>query len=96
MLVSQGLSGINRTTPDSSPTRPHDTLEEKRRFMTLQAQKLLDWIIPVLLGAVVYSLAEIRKELGILNASLAVAASRVEDHDRRLSNLETLFLKQVP
>ncbi len=46
-------------------------------FMAAAALALLGWI-----GANIHQ----------MSATLAVAVSKIEDHDRRLSNLETLFL----
>ena len=46
-------------------------------FMAAAALALLGWI-----GTTLYQ----------MSSTLAVAVTRIEDHDRRLTNLETLFL----
>jgi hypothetical protein len=55
-------------------------------------QKALDWIMPALVSAGVGGIFGIYKEMSQISTSLAVAISKIQDHDRRLDNLETLFL----
>jgi hypothetical protein len=63
-------------------------------------ESLLNWLVPALLGAVVVvggavcsSLWAIADKLSGINTSLAVAVYRIDVHERRLDNLETLFLR---
>jgi len=62
--------------------------------------RVAGWVVPVLLsalvsigGGLVSMLFGIKKELGDIATSMALIAYRVDDHERRLDNLETLFLK---
>lgn len=56
-------------------------------------EKIMDWIMPVLLSAAVAGIGGIYRELTQISTSLAVAITKIQDHDRRLENLETLFLR---
>lgn len=56
-------------------------------------QQVLQWILPFLLSYVAYAMKDIGSELRNISTSLAVAVQRVEDHDRRIANLEQLCLK---
>jgi hypothetical protein len=63
-------------------------------------ESMLNWLVPALLGAVVVvgsavcsSLWAIADKLAGINTSLAVTVYRIDDHERRLDNLETLFLR---
>lgn len=49
-------------------------------------ERIADWIVPVLLGVVVFSL----QELSDLSRSLAVTISKMEDHQRRMEIIERL------
>lgn len=51
-------------------------------------KKLTEWIIPVFLGAAIHYLQSISSEMKIISKSLAVAVERVDEHERRLANLE--------
>lgn len=64
--------------------------------MKLTYEKVADWLIPCLLGAAVYSLTEIRKELSSMSISLAVAVSKIDDHERRLQQLEAEHYNEPP
>lgn len=62
-------------------------------------QRVAGWVVPVLLsalipigGGLVSMLFGIKKELGDIARTLAVIVYRVDDQERRLDNLETLFL----
>lgn len=54
--------------------------------------RLLDWIMPALVSAAVGGIFGIYKEMASISTSLAVAITKIEDHDRRIENLEVLFL----
>lgn len=47
----------------------------------------------LLLGIIAWECNRATRQLEDIARTLAVAVQRVEDHDRRLQNLETLFLK---
>lgn len=57
---------------------------------------LLGTLLSAMLGATglrgTNELSEIRKELIKVNATIDTAMQRLEDHERRVSNLETLYL----
>lgn len=55
-------------------------------------QTLPDWAMPLMFGTLISILAWIAVTLQSMSNTLAVAVTKVEDHDRRLSNLETLFM----
>ena len=55
-------------------------------------QTLPDWAMPLMFGTLISILAWIAVTLQSMSNTLAVAVTKVEDHDRRLSNLETLYL----
>lgn len=50
--------------------------------------KLLDWLLPVLLTAVLGVLAWMGQNIADMSKSLAVAVSKIDDHERRLGDLE--------
>lgn len=56
-------------------------------------QQVLQWILPLLLSYTAYAMKDIGTELRSISTSLAVAVQRVEEHDRRIANLEQLCLK---
>ncbi len=56
--------------------------------MRLSYEKIADWTIPALLAAAVYFVSEIRKELGSMSVSLAIAVTTIDEHERRLGALE--------
>lgn len=45
-------------------------------------------LIPLFLGGAVYTLSEIKKELGEINMSLAIVLTKVDQQDKRISKLE--------
>jgi hypothetical protein len=51
--------------------------------------------VPILLGAAVKFLSGINDEMRTLSRSMAVTSQVTSDHERRLDNLERLFLRQV-
>ena len=53
-------------------------------------QKLAEWIIPVMLGLTVWTLQQISLEISKLNQSMAVAITKIENHEFRLGKLETV------
>lgn len=55
------------------------------RIPTKLAELILPGLIAGLLGWIATNIAGIRE-------SLAIAVTKIEDHERRLENLETLFL----
>lgn len=57
-------------------------------------RRIAEWTVPVLMAAATYSLQQINSEMSEISKSLAVAVQKIEDHDRRLENLETLYLKR--
>lgn len=56
--------------------------------MKVTYEKLADWLVPVLLAAAVYSLGEIRKEIAAMGTSIAVVATKIDEHEKRLTKLE--------
>lgn len=58
-------------------------------------EKLTDWIVPVLLAAACKILWDMQGELRSIAITSAVGAQRTSDHERRLDNLEHLFLRTV-
>jgi len=50
-------------------------------------------VVPCLLALASAFLGWIGVNIQELTKTVAVAVARIEDHDRRLSNLETLFLR---
>lgn len=59
-------------------------------------EKLTEWMIPGLLVVLVAVLSWMAVTLNDISRSLAVATTRIEDHDRRLANLEALYLRNTP
>jgi hypothetical protein len=57
-------------------------------------QTLPDWAMPLMFGTLISVLAWIAVTLQSMSNTLAVAVTKVEDHDRRLSNLETLYMNK--
>lgn len=55
-------------------------------------QTLPEWAMPLMFGTLISILAWIAVTLQSMSNTLAVAVTKVEDHDRRLSNLETLYM----
>lgn len=55
--------------------------------------KVNDWLVPALLGACVGVLAWMAITLYDISGTLRVSVYRIEEHERRLSNLETLYFK---
>jgi hypothetical protein len=51
-----------------------------------------DWLIPGLLSCLLAVLSWLANSVHQMAGTLAVAVSEIKDHDRRLQNLETLFL----
>jgi hypothetical protein len=56
-------------------------------------QAMPDWAMPLMFGTLISILAWIAVTLQSMSNTLAVAVTKVEDHDRRLSNLETLYMQ---
>lgn len=56
-------------------------------------QTLPEWAMPLMFGTLISILAWIAVTLQSMSNTLAVAVTKVEDHDRRLSNLEQLYMK---
>lgn len=54
-------------------------------------QKLAEWVIPVMLGLVTWTLQQISSEISKLNQSMAVAIVRIENHENRLTKLENPY-----
>lgn len=67
----------------------------------VEPKTVLEWLMPWLLGVLItvgsgmvgmmWVLAD---RIGELNATARVATTKIEDHDRRINNLETLFFRQ--
>ena len=55
---------------------------------TLTHGKLLDWLIPAFLSAILAILGWMAVSLQDINRSLAVAVTKIDDHERRLQLLE--------
>lgn len=55
---------------------------------------LTETLTPYILTAILGLMGWIATNIAGIRESLAVAVTKVEDHDRRISNLETLFLHQ--
>ncbi len=51
-------------------------------------EKLSDWVIPTLLTGSLYQLQKIAAEIKEITKALAIFGTRVEDHGRRIENLE--------
>ncbi len=51
------------------------------------------WLIPVMLAALLGVLGWMATNIAEISKTMSVAVTRVEDHERRLANLETLFLR---
>ncbi len=52
---------------------------------------MLEWLIPALLAFLGWVGTSIVEKLSELNSTVKVAVQRVDDHDRRLGNLEALY-----
>ena len=52
-----------------------------------------DWLIPGLLSLLLAVLSWMASSVHDMSSTLAGAVNEIKDHDRRLENLETLFLK---
>ena len=59
-------------------------------------EKLNEWLVPGLLAVLVAVLSWMAVTLNDISRNLAVATVRIEDHDRRLANLEALYLHNTP
>lgn len=57
-------------------------------------QKLGEILVPLLLTLLCAILGWMASNISEINSSLAVAVVKIDEHDRRLSNLETLYLHQ--
>lgn len=55
--------------------------------MNFQA-KLLDWLVPMVLGLIVYYMQSMSKDFHDVSTNLAVALERIEENNRRTSALE--------
>jgi hypothetical protein len=55
-------------------------------------RKIADYLVPALLSAACSILWGIKSEMADMGKALAVAVQRVEDLDRRVSNLEAVCL----
>ena len=49
--------------------------------------KLLDWLMPCILGAAVWFLKDISREISDINKSLAVVVSKIDNHEVRISTM---------
>lgn len=49
---------------------------------------MIDWLMPVLLGGAVHFLSEIKKEISLLQQTLAFNAALIDGHERRIQELE--------
>ncbi len=59
-------------------------------------EKLSQWLIPFLLATLVAVLGWMGGNIASISNSLAVAVSRIESHEQRITNLEVLFLHTRP
>lgn len=60
----------------------------------LTDKRLSDYLIPALLAAGVGSLAWLGLSVSDMAATLRVIVYRVDDHEARLDNIETLYLSK--
>jgi hypothetical protein len=58
----------------------------------MAAPRMPEWLIPSLLSILVAILSWMASNIHNMAGTLAVAVSEIKDHDRRLQNLETLYL----
>ena len=56
----------------------------------LTHEKLSDWIIPALLATLCGILSWMGATLNDISANLAVATSRIEDHEKRLDRIDSV------
>lgn len=56
--------------------------------------KMLDWLLPVLLTAVLGVLAWMGQNISDMSRYLAVAVSKIDDHERRLGNIEGVIFRR--
>lgn len=54
-------------------------------------ENMIAWLVPALLAFLGWVGQSIVDKLSDLNTTMAVAVQRVDDHDRRLGNLEALY-----
>lgn len=54
-------------------------------------QKLTEWLIPSLLGVLIAILGWMALTLTDISRSLAVAVTRIDELERRVANVETLY-----
>jgi hypothetical protein len=60
----------------------------------MKYEKVLDWLIPVLLGAAIYTLRAIQRDINQLDTSIAILTEDVHDYGRRLDALESAMWKR--
>jgi hypothetical protein len=58
----------------------------------MTAPRMPEWLIPSLLSILVAILSWMANNIHNMAGTLAVAVNEIRDHDRRLENLESLFL----
>lgn len=51
-------------------------------------QKAADWVVPSLVGTAIFYLRNISSAIQRLSESVAVAAARIESHEKRITALE--------
>jgi hypothetical protein len=64
--------------------------------IALTHERVLAWLVPGLLAGTVSALVWIGSNIADIRTSLGVAVFRIEDHERRIDNLEALFLPTTP
>jgi hypothetical protein len=58
----------------------------------MPSSRMPEWLIPSLLSVLVAILSWMASNIHNMASTLAVAVSEIKEHDRRIENLETLFL----
>lgn len=78
---------ISRDTPPTVSDLD-DPLGESK----ITDRRVTGWLIPALLMTLIGILGWMALTLQDMSRTLAVAAYQIQDHERRIENLETLFL----
>lgn len=63
-------------------------MERQERPAGISYETLTMWLIPALLSGILGTLAWMGSSISDMNKSLAVAVSKIDDHERRIQRLE--------
>lgn len=63
--------------------------------MSLTPNRVLDWLIPALLVAALGLLGWMGETLSQISRTLAVAVSKIDDHERRILNIEGIVFRPI-